>query len=83
MPVEALFAPDQVKAALGAIAEAATKAWSRTYVQRSGQQPGPEADVARDGIAADPEKLKNYALTYAKGQTTANGIVQRKVSMSL
>jgi hypothetical protein len=75
VPVEALFAPDQVKAALGAIADAATKAWSKTYVQRSGQQPGPEADVARDGIAADPDKLKNYALTYAKGQTTANGIV--------
>jgi Deacetylase PdaC len=75
VPVEALFAPDQVKAALGAIADAATKAWSKTYVQRSGQQPGPEADVARDGIAADPDKLKNYALTHAKGQTTANGIV--------
>jgi hypothetical protein len=79
VPVEALFAPDQVKAALGAIADAATKAWIKTYVQRSGQQPGPEADVAKDGIAADPDKLKNYALTYAKGQskgqTTANGIV--------
>jgi hypothetical protein len=75
VPVEALFAPDQVKAALGAIADAATKAWTKTYVQRSGQQPGPEADVAKDGIAADADKLKNYALTYAKGQTTANGIV--------
>jgi Deacetylase PdaC len=75
VPVEALFAPDQVKAALGAIADAATKAWTKTYVQRSGQQPGPKADVAKDGIAADPDKLKNYALTYAKGQTTANGIV--------
>ena len=75
VPVETLFAPDQVKAALGAIADAATKAWTRTYVQRSGQQPGPEADVAKDGIAADPDKLKNYALTYAKGQATANGIV--------
>jgi Deacetylase PdaC len=75
VPVEALFAPDQVKTALGAIADAATKAWTRTYVQRSGQQPGPEADVAKDGIGADADKLKNYALTYAKGQTTANGIV--------
>jgi hypothetical protein len=75
VPIEALFPPDQVKAALGAIANAATKAWTRTYVQRSGQQPGPQADVAKDGIGADPEKLKNYALTYAKGQTAANGIV--------
>ena len=75
VPVEALFAPDQVKAALSAIADAATKAWTKAYLQRSGQPPGPEADVAKDGIGADPEKLKNYALTYAKGQTTANGIV--------
>jgi hypothetical protein len=75
VPVETLFAPDQVKAALGAIADAATKAWTKAYIQRSGRQPGPEADVAKDGIAADPDKLKNYALTYAKGQTTANGIV--------
>jgi hypothetical protein len=75
VPVEALFQPDQIKAALGAIADAAAKAWTKTYVQRSGQQPGPEADVAKDGIGADPDKLKNYALTYAKGQATANGIV--------
>jgi Deacetylase PdaC len=75
VPIEQLFPPDQAKAALAAIAEAATKAWTRSYTQRSGQQPGPEADVAKDGIGADPEKLKNYALTYARGQTTANGIV--------
>jgi hypothetical protein len=75
VPIEALFSTDQVKAALGAIADAAIKAWTKTYIQRSGQQPGPESDVAKDGIAADPDKLKNYALTYAKGQTTANGIV--------
>jgi hypothetical protein len=75
VPIAALFAPDQVKAALAAIADSATKAWTRSYAQRSGQQPGPDADVAKDGIGADPEKLKNYALTYAKGQTTANGIV--------
>lgn len=75
VPIAALFPPEQAKAALAAIADAATKAWTRTYIQRSGQQPGPDADVAKDGIGADPEKLKNYALTYAKGQTTANGIV--------
>jgi len=75
VPVEALFAPDQVKAALSAIAEAATRAWTKTYIQRSGQQPGPEADVAKEGIGADPDKPWNYALTYAKGQTAANGIV--------
>src|SRR5271170_2001388 len=70
-----LFSADQVKAALGAIADASIKAWTKTYIQRSGQQLGPDSDIAKDGIAADPEKLKNYALTYAKGQTVANGIV--------
>jgi hypothetical protein len=74
-PVEAMFQPDQAKAALTAIADAASKAWTRTYIQRSGERPGPDADIAGQGIGADPEKLKNYALTYAKGQTHANGIV--------
>src|SRR5580698_10495554 len=34
--IEALFQPEQAKAALNAIAEAAIKAWTKTYVQRSG-----------------------------------------------
>ncbi len=75
VPVDALFQPDQAKAALTAIADAASKAWTRTYIQRSGEKPGPNADIAGQAIGADPEKLKNYALTYAKGQTRANGIV--------
>ena len=75
VPIEALFAPDQVKPALIAIADAASRAWAKTYTQRSGQKPGPEADVAKDGIGPDAEKLKTYALTYAKGQSSANGIV--------
>ncbi len=75
VPIEALFGPDQVKMALTAIAEAAGKAWTKTYIQRSGQKPGEDTDLAGIGIGADPEKLKTYALTYAKGQTAANGIV--------
>ena len=75
VPIQSLFPPEQAKAALAAIADAATKAWNRSYTQRSGQQPGPNADVAKDGIGADADKLKSYALTYARGQTTANGIV--------
>ena len=75
VPIEALFPPDQVKAALTAIADAAGKAWTKTYIQRSGQKPGQDTDLAGGGIGADPEKLKTYALTYAKGQTAANGIV--------
>jgi Deacetylase PdaC len=75
VPIDALFQSDQTKAALTAIADAAGKAWTRTYIQRSGQNLGPAADLAKDGIGADPEKLKTYALTYAKGEATANGIV--------
>lgn len=75
VPIEALFEPDQVKPALTAIADAAGKAWTKTYIQRSGERPGPDTDLAGSGIGADPEKLKTYALTYAKGQTAANGIV--------
>jgi hypothetical protein len=75
VPIEQLFPPDQAKAALAAIASAATKAWARSYTQRRGQPPGPDADVAKDGIGPDPEKLRNYVLTYARGQTAANGIV--------
>ncbi|MGY8661829.1 DUF4163 domain-containing protein [Bradyrhizobium sp. UFLA05-109] len=75
VPIDALFQPEQVRDALMAIADAAAKAWARTYTQRSGQQPGPDTDVAGNGIAADPDKLKAYALTYAKGEMAANGIV--------
>jgi hypothetical protein len=75
VPIDALFAPGQAKAGMAAIADAAAKAWAKTYTQRSGQKPGPNADMAKDGIGASADKLSTYALTYAKGQTTANGIV--------
>lgn len=75
VPIGALFVPEQVKPALQAIADAAAKAWTRIYTQRAGQKPGPDADLADAGIGADPEKLKTYALIYAKGQTSANGIL--------
>jgi Deacetylase PdaC len=75
VPIEALFQPDQVKPALTAIARAAAQAWNRTYTERSGQQPGPDTDLAQGGIAAEPAKLASYALIHAKGQAAANGIV--------
>jgi hypothetical protein len=75
VPLMNLFAAGQAPAAFAAIASAARKAWEKTYLQRSGQKPGPNADMAKDGIGADAEKLKTYALTYAKGETRANGIV--------
>ncbi|HEY4075679.1 MAG TPA: DUF4163 domain-containing protein [Rhizomicrobium sp.] len=73
--IDALFAPGQAKAGMAAIARAAASAWAKTYTQRSGQKPGPNADMAKEGISASADKLASYALTYAKGQTTANGIV--------
>jgi hypothetical protein len=73
--LDSLFTPGQAKTALTAIADAATRAWNKAYTQRSGQKPGPEADIAAAGIGPDATKLATYALTYAKGQKTANGIV--------
>lgn len=75
LPIDALFAPGQVKPALIAMADAAGKTWAKIYAARSGQKPGPNADMARDGIGPDAAKFQTYALTYAKGQSTANGIV--------
>jgi hypothetical protein len=75
VPIEALFQPDQVKDALKAVADAAAKAWTRIYVQRAGQASGQDTDPVEAGIGPEPEKLKTYALTYAKGETSANGIV--------
>lgn len=75
VPLEALFVPGRSKPALAAIAKAATEAWTRIYIQRSGQQPGPDADTASQGIGPEPSKLASYALTHADGQSTANGIV--------
>jgi hypothetical protein len=73
--LEELFAPEQEGAALAAIDAAATRAWNKIYTERAGQPPGPDSDTAGAGIGPDPEKLKHYALTYAKGQHQANGIV--------
>jgi hypothetical protein len=75
VPIDALFRADQVKGALTAIADAAGKAWTKIYIQRSGQKPGQDTDLAANGIGANPEKLKTYVLTYMKGETAANGIV--------
>jgi hypothetical protein len=75
VPIEALFAPGRTKAATSAIAKAAQDAWTKTYIQRSGQRPGPDTDMADVGIGPDPAKLASYALTHAAGQAKANGIV--------
>ena len=75
VPIEALFAPGRAKPALAAIARAAEDAWTRSYIQKSGQRPGPDADLASAGIGPDPAKLASYALIYEVGQSKANGIV--------
>lgn len=69
-----LFAPGQLKPALAAIAASARKTWIATVNKESGSDPVDPA-MAEEGIGADVKTLGHYALTYAKGQTKANGIV--------
>jgi hypothetical protein len=73
VPINELFAGEQLAPALKAIATYA-KAELIKFVS---EQEGAPADssMADEGIAPDPNKLGRYALTYAKGQTRANGIV--------
>src|SRR5262249_18011267 len=75
VPIEALFAPAHGKTAPKNTEDAAAKTWTKIYTERSGQPPGQDADLTETGIGAEAEKLKNYALIYAKGQAAANGIV--------
>jgi hypothetical protein len=69
-----LFAPGQAKAAFAAIAASAKKTWIATVNKESGSDPVDPAQ-ADEGIAPDADHLGHYALTYAKGDTKANGIV--------
>jgi hypothetical protein len=73
VPISELFGKDQLDPAFKAIATYA-KAELIKFVS---EQEGAPADssMADEGIAPDPKKLGHYALTYAKGQTHANGIV--------
>ena len=73
VPISELFGKDQLDPALKAIAIYA-KAELIKFVS---EQEGTPADssMADEGIAPDAKKLGHYALTYAKGQTKANGIV--------
>jgi hypothetical protein len=76
VPITALFAKGQEAAALHAIADTASKSWEKIFAERAGEAPSQEImDMAKDGIAPDGEHLKHYALTCAKGQSNANGIV--------
>jgi hypothetical protein len=68
-----LFARDKLPAALRDIAEYAKTALRKKFPREQGQPA--DYDPVEGNIAADPEKLGHYALTYAKGETRANGIV--------
>ena len=75
VPITALFDPGQQQAALKAIADAAVKAWNRAYMERSGEAPGADSDLATQGIGPEADKLQTYALMHAKGSAAANGIL--------
>ncbi len=68
-----LFARADLPAALKAIAGHAKAALRKAFPHQEGQPAG--YDPVEDNIAADPAKLGHYALTYARGETRANGIV--------
>ena len=68
-----LFAPGKAQAAFKTIAEAARKAWKKSMVEKAGADA--EMSDMDQGIGADEKHLGHYALTYAKGDSKANGIV--------
>ena len=73
VPFHELFVPGRAPAAFTAIATAARKAWKKSVVEKAGADA--ETSDMDQGIAADEKHLGHYALTYAKGDTKANGIV--------
>jgi hypothetical protein len=68
-----LFAKADLTAALRGIAEHAKASFRKKFPREEGQPT--DFDPVEGNIAADPEKLGHYALTYAKGEAKANGIV--------
>lgn len=68
-----LFAKADLQAALRDIAEQAKASLRKKFPHEEGQPA--DFDPVEGNIAADPEKLGHYALTYAKGEVKANGIV--------
>ncbi len=68
-----LFVSADLQAALGAIAEHAKASLRKKFPHEEGQPA--DYDPVEGNIAADPAKLGHYVLTYAKGESKANGIV--------
>ena len=78
VPIEALFAPDQFRAAaLAAVADAATKAWINIYTKRAGEPPGPDNDSAsQEGHRPRPGRSKDLRPDLRQGpDRLANDIV--------
>jgi hypothetical protein len=73
VPFHELFAPGKAPAAFKTIADAARKAWLKSMGQKMGAD-AVTSDMDQ-GIGDDEKHLGHYALTYAKGDTKANGIV--------
>ncbi|MBI3676859.1 MAG: DUF4163 domain-containing protein [Proteobacteria bacterium] len=73
VPMEALFAKGRAAAAYKAIAASARATWLKTVNKESDEPTDPS--MADEGIGNDAQHLGHYALTYAKGQKKANGIV--------
>jgi hypothetical protein len=68
-----LFAKADLADALRSIAEHAKASFRKKFPHEEGQPA--DFDPVEGNIAADPGKLGHYALTYAKGDAKANGIV--------
>ena len=49
--------------------------WVKTVTKEAGSDEPPDPSMADEGISQDGQKLGHYALTYAKGDSKANGIV--------
>lgn len=68
-----MFTKADLAAALHGIAENAKASFRKKFPREEGQPA--DFDPVAGNIAADPEKLGHFALTYAMGETKANGIV--------
>ncbi|MBV9976695.1 MAG: DUF4163 domain-containing protein [Hyphomicrobiales bacterium] len=73
LPLPELFEKAKLPAALHDISEHAKATFLKQLASKERKPVDPEG--LDESIAADPDKLGHYALTYARGETKANGIV--------
>lgn len=76
VPITAFFVPEKSRAALQAIAAAVRKNWAAIMAKRIGTGPGDvDMQQTNETITGYAAHLSHYALTYAKGESHANGMV--------